>query len=234
MRNAVRARRPATTLVATSLVGAMLLLASSARAHNDPAGCFETGVGIIVFTFRANGTTGVVGTISECETINYRVRLQKAQDVSNICAFSGGTLTLTTPDGVVHTISANVPCIGGDSGLEGCDPGTDFIESGLIPYTVSPADVTFGIVTATANYVGGVVHDNDPNTPGVQAATQRSHAVVFCDDANPCTTDTCDPGLAGTSACSNAPVICDDGDPCTTDSCDASKGCGHKKLKKCP
>jgi hypothetical protein len=55
--------------------------------------------------FRANGTTGVVGSVSQCETINYQARLQKAADNPQICAFSGGTFALTTPDGVVHVIS---------------------------------------------------------------------------------------------------------------------------------
>jgi hypothetical protein len=37
-----------------------------------------------------------------------------------------------------------------------------------------------------------------------------------CDDADPCTTDTCDAG-----ACAFTPVVCDDGDGCTVDACAA-------------
>src|SRR5438045_2258836 len=85
-----------------------LLMSSPARAHEDPPGCFETGPAIIVSVFRADGTTGVVGAVSECETINYRARLQKATDSDDICAFSGGTFSLTTPNGAVNPISANV------------------------------------------------------------------------------------------------------------------------------
>src|SRR5437868_3995666 len=100
-------------LVTVTLGVALLATATVARAHEDPPGCFETGPAIIVSVFRANGTTGVVGAVSECETINYRATLQKATDSDNICAFSGGTFGLTTPDGTVHPISASVPCIGG-------------------------------------------------------------------------------------------------------------------------
>ena len=41
-----------------------------------------------------------------------------------------------------------------------------------------------------------------------------------CDDANACTTDTCDLGL-----CSNTPINCDDIDACTTDFCVPQTGC---------
>src|SRR5204863_3691574 len=75
-------------LVAIAAVG---MMASNARAHEDPSGCFETGPAIIVSVFRADGVTGVVGNVSQCETINYRATLQKAQDLDSICAFSGGT-----------------------------------------------------------------------------------------------------------------------------------------------
>jgi hypothetical protein len=47
------------------------------------------------------------------------------------------------------------------------------------------------------------------------------HLPVDCDDADACTTDSCDPN---TGACQNAPVNCDDGDPCTGDSCNPGTG----------
>jgi hypothetical protein len=176
--------------------------------HEDPPGCFQTGPAIVVSVFRANGTTGVVGSISECETIIYQARLQKAADVSTICAFSGGIFTLTTPDGVVHTISNDVPCIGGDGLGEGCDATRDFIDSVLIPYTVTSSDVVAGFVTATANYTGGVAHDTSGNTPGVGANTPKSTPVVFCSDNDNCTIDVCEPAGQGSSACSSRPTVC--------------------------
>ena len=76
------------TLVAVALGLALLGSAGVARAHNDPAGCFQTGPAIVISVFRANGTTGVVGSVSQCETINYQARLQKATDSDTICAFA--------------------------------------------------------------------------------------------------------------------------------------------------
>src|SRR5215470_4659648 len=99
-----------------AMVGAIataLFAVSPASAHEDPAGCFQTGPAIIVSVFRSDGVTGVVGNVSQCETINYQATLQKAQNIDSICAFAQGTFTLTTPDGVSHLISSNVPCIGG-------------------------------------------------------------------------------------------------------------------------
>src|SRR6185369_15938193 len=85
-------------------LGAGLLVAVPAHAHEDPPGCFETGPAIVVSVFRADGVTGVVGNVSECETINYRATLQKASDLDSICAFAEGTFSITTPDGVVHIV----------------------------------------------------------------------------------------------------------------------------------
>ena len=236
-----------------AVVGAILLTtAGTARAHEDPSGCFETGPAIIVSVFRANGTTGVVGSISECETINYRATLQKAQNVDSICAFSGGTFKLTLPNGNVVDINLNVPCIGGTAG-EGCDPSVTQVQSALIPYTVSSGDIAGGFVVANATYAGGVAHDSPANTAGVGANTPKSTPVVRCSDNNLCTTDVCNPALQGAAACSNPPIVCndntvcttdqcvegqcvftpiscDDNDVCTTDTCHPVNGCGHAPI----
>jgi len=169
MKNRSAVRRGMCGVVVAGAV--MLITATSARAHNDPAGCFQTGPGIVISVFRANGTTGVVGSVSQCETINYQARLQKASDSAQICAFSGGEFSLTTPDGVKHIINADVPCIGGDGLGEGCDATRDFVDSVLIPYTINVADIVGGFVTANANYTGGLVHDVPGNTPGAAATT---------------------------------------------------------------
>ena len=195
-----------------------LIVASSARAHEDPSGCFETGPAIIVSVFRANGTTGVVGSVSECETINYRATLQKASNSDTICAFSGGTFKMTLPNGTVVDINLNVPCIGGTAG-EGCDPTITQVQSSLIPYTVNPANIVNGFVVATASYTGGVAHDTPGNTPGVAANTPKSTPVVRCIDNDACTTDVCNPALQAAAACSFPPIVCVDNDPCTSDAC---------------
>ncbi len=76
----------------------------------------------------------------------------------------------------------------------------------------------------------------------------KGGGVPTCDDANPCTDDSCDPAkgcvsLPNAATCSDGDVCtsadkckggackgggaptCDDGNPCTDDSCDAAKGC---------
>ena len=149
-------------------------------AHEDPNGCFITGAFVQLQLFRSDGVTLVSGPIQDCEQVFYRTRLSKAADNDSICAFSGGSFTLTTPDGTPHVVSSNVPCLGGNLGLEGCDPTNDFLESALIPYTASPGDVSGGQVAAQAAYTGGVVHDSPPNTPGISANTVKGTVVVAC------------------------------------------------------
>src|SRR5207244_1167536 len=53
-------------------------------------------------------------TVSECELLTYGVTLAKSAS-GDPCAFEGGTITITTPDGMAHDVTpdAGVPCIGG-------------------------------------------------------------------------------------------------------------------------
>src|SRR5688500_3266138 len=125
-----------------AVMGTMLLAAAgTARAHQDPGGCFETGVSLVVSVLRSDGSSAVVsfcgadgpscvvGSVSECETINYRARLTTGEELSDdICAFSEGTFSSTLPNGTTHVIDADVPCIGGDGPGEGCDPTVTRLE----------------------------------------------------------------------------------------------------------
>ena len=173
--------------ILASVLGIILGAISSARAHSDPAGCYAVIVSIEISAFRADGVTPVGALIVGCEQILYQTRIGK-EDNSSLCAFSGGTLTLTTPDGVAHTVSADVPCIGGDGLGAGCDAARDFIDSALIPYTVAPADVHNGKITATATYTGGVVHEAAIDTPGLALSVVRSTLVESCDASTTVTT----------------------------------------------
>src|SRR6185436_4573329 len=217
-------RKLGARLTAAGALATALFVGSAANAHNDPAGCFQTGPAITVSVFRANGTTGVVGSVSQCETIQYQARLAKAADNPQICAFSGGEFSLTTPDGVKHIISADVPCIGGDGLGEGCDATRDFVDSLLIPYTIDTSDIVNGFVTATAVYTGGVVHDVPGNTPGASATTPKSTPVVICNDNDNCTENICDPALQGAAACSFPTIPCTDNNLCTTEVCNPATG----------
>jgi len=82
---------------------------------------------------------------------------------------------------------------------------------------------------------GTACEDNNACTSGAKCGTAKdgSHTCIgqhgSCDDANPCTDDSCDKA----NGCSNAPnkVACDDGKKCTTDDACADGSCkGGKKL----
>src|SRR5258706_14169604 len=104
-------------LTAVGALGAALFTGSPASAHVDPAGCSQTGVGIVVSIFRTGGACAtnadcapptaicapegicigaLSGVVSECEPIAYTASLAKAQP--QVCAFEGGTFTFKTPD----------------------------------------------------------------------------------------------------------------------------------------
>jgi hypothetical protein len=193
-----------------ALIVAGTVLALEAGAHDDPPGCGSSGVALVVSLFRADGTTGLVGSASECERMLYRVRLQPV--AASGCAFSGGTLTLTTADGVAHRISADVPPVGGASSTRAT------FESALIPYTVRARDVVNGKIRAIARYDGGIAHDSAADTKGLAASVDRNVEIDWCGDADPCTYDRCDPGKTGAAACSHT-ALCWDDDPLTADNC---------------
>jgi hypothetical protein len=213
--------------LATSLAYAALC-AGVARAHLDPPECTSSGVSLIVTALRADGKTGLSGSASECERIVYRATLRVVGPTT--CAVSGGTLSLTTPDGIVHTLADPVPCLGGQAaerlpdGTDGvkCEPGTSAYPGQVVPYDVRSSDAVDGVLGATARFRDGVIHDSVVNTKGIGAEALRQVALMRCDDADPCTEDRCDPVQPAAAACSNVPR-CDDADPTTVDTCSAGR-----------
>src|SRR6266478_2087187 len=208
-------------VVAALVAGLGLVAARDALAHQDPSGCFQSGPAIVIGVFRADGVTGVSGTVSQCETIKYTVRLQKATPTdTTICAFEGGMLILTTPDGTAHTINGSVPCLGGtvtateDCSLAAC-AGNPCTTPTVISYTVRAQDLKcFGGanvgkqclsnadcpssacgITASGNYGPGILHDNDIDTtqPPVAAATPKATLVTPCPPNTECITSICTP-----------------------------------------
>lgn len=152
-----------------------------ASAHQDPTGCSATGVSLMVETFRADRQTPILTaeTATECESISYRVVLAKPAS-DTVCAFEQGTLSLRTPDGVVHDLTPRnaqmqslIPCLGGstdDPALSPpfgeCDPSVIKFESGFVDYTVRPQDVNpSGVAVALAQYANGLLHINANNFP---------------------------------------------------------------------
>src|SRR5262245_55640501 len=199
---------------------ALLGVGSLVSAHEDPAGCATTGVALTVALYRADGRTGLIGTASECERMIYRVHLAKVTPTA--CAFSSGSLTLTTADGVVHALATPVPCLGGTvddtPGALGCPPARTSLDPDPIPSEGRPGDAVGGRLRAIARYEGGVAHDSTANTPGIATMVDRNVQITSCSDADPCTVDVCDPSRPGIAACSNPP-LCDDDDPMTDDAC---------------
>ena len=99
---------------------------------------------------------------------------------------------------------------------------------------------------------GGTCEDEDACTEkGTCKEGQCLGTPVTCDDANPCTDDTCDPktgcvATANTLACDDGDACstddgcadskcqgkvkdCDDGNPCTDETCDSATGCQYTK-----
>ena len=165
---------------------ALLGSARGARAQGDPDGCFGAQVSLGINIFRADGLTGVAGTVSPCETVVYRVSLN-ADTSSGACAFQHGSLTLTTPDGTVHTLlsGAGIPCLGGhgDNG-SGCVNGQSPVTQDFT-YQITPADGPSP--NAVVSYTNGELFQAVPPTPNaVNAGIQKNLTVAPCATAQDC------------------------------------------------
>ena len=102
--------RSRSTFVIAAALGCLVLLATAASAHLDPAGSNGTGVGQAVSAFTdADCTIPLVGPISECTaTIYYQARLILSTAAT---AFEGGTWNMTLPGATVVPLGV-VPCVG--------------------------------------------------------------------------------------------------------------------------
>lgn len=157
---------------------ALLMFGFAARpvkADIDPVGCSSTGGSISLTTYRADGTTPVGGgTVTDSEVIKYKATLGALP--SPVCAYQGGAWTLTTPDGVVHTItpSGGIPRIGGT--------GVASLNSALISYTVTHANEVVDStrhIDASTSYGGGFSHKNlTDNLAGPTLGTSEQTVVT--------------------------------------------------------
>ncbi len=168
------------TTVAAFVAAGFLGFASSANAHQDPTGCTENGIGISLGVFRSDGTTAIGGgdTIAPGELIKYRATLT-ALGLPN-CNFSGGTLSITTPDGTTDVSGGVIPLI---------SVGSPFI-SAFVGYTVDPADIGGdNDIDASASYTGGVSHNttgpHDSASGSVTKQTIVSGTIVIIKNAVP-------------------------------------------------
>ena len=173
VRMRISAVRPLHIAAVSLLVLGMIFGISPASADTDPGGCTSTGGGVSLSAFRVDGITpiGGGGTVSDGETINYKATLFALP--FPICAFEGGTWTLTTPDGVVHPLGA-VPRIGGT--------GVASFASGLVPYVVNHTNESVNgtrHIDASTSYSGGIAHaDAGDATAGPTLGTPNTIKVV--------------------------------------------------------
>ncbi len=234
-----------------SLIGALgALVAPPAWAHQDPPGCNGVGVGIAIFPFRADGVTPVGSkSVTNCETLVFKaqVNYQPSGNPSvPTCAFEGGNLILTTPDGVNHTIATNIPCVGGttndpnsaSNGGRGLCSGapTSFpeilTETG-VTYTVRDQDIVNGFIAVNAKYPETLGtsfnHTNSTDSVGGTATNQQPIPVISCPVVNTgCEQAGCDPV---TFACFDNHDTCPVASTgCEQAGCDPTKtfpGCFH-------
>ncbi len=136
----------------------------------------------------------------------------------------------------------------GDGGSDGNNPGDDAI--GRDPPCTSPADCGVSDLPCRPFYChaqlgcrqtlladGSVCNDGDP-CHAVSACSAGScvlQAAKDCDDADPCTADTCVAGsCSSTPIPASAAVACDDGQPCTgNDLCDGGSCKGSVNVCLC-
>jgi hypothetical protein len=155
--------------------------------------------------FRADGVTPIIpNTVTQCETIFYQATLSWAG--APAAAFQGGTITLTTPDGVPHdaTPVGGIPCIGGTfngpNPDDQCLGAPTFIDSQQIEFTAGIADcAATPLLLASVIYEGGMAHLTDSNLPGVGGFVPLSLPVVCCQqDGDFCNgVEFCNPNLTG-------------------------------------
>jgi hypothetical protein len=158
----------------------------------------------------------------------------------------------TTPAENETPCDDNDVCNGSETCQAGtCTPGTRLACNDGNPCTADGCNPLFG---CTAPPVLNNTPCRDENvcngTESCQSGTCTRGAPLNCDDANACTTDSCDPELgcrhqsvedgrscsdgnvcngaetcAGGACTAGTPLACDDGNPCTIDGCDRLRGC---------
>ena len=243
----------ASTKPILSVVAVLLLVcgARAAWAHQDPPGCNGVGVGIAIFSpFRADGVTPVgSGSVTHCETLVFKAQQVKYQPSTTsvpTCALEGGNLILTTPDGIDHTITTSIPCLGGttndpnsaSNGGRGQCLGapTSFpeilTETG-VTYTVRDQDIVNGFIAVNAKYPETLGtsfnHTNSTDSVGGTATNQQPIPVISCPVVNTgCEQAGCDPV---TFACFDNHDTCPVASTgCEQAGCDPTKtfpGCFH-------
>jgi hypothetical protein len=139
-------------LVVALIVGVVIGTATLASASQSPANCDEND-----FILQVKQNPGPVFTVGQ--TINYTVRTGNTDPANEGCDIDGTSVSLTTPDGVVHPLQSG-----------GAYPFPTAVTQvgATIPYVVNLADAVAGpcgnvalcpVIVATAN-ANGMLHDD--------------------------------------------------------------------------
>lgn len=132
------------------LVLAIILQLSplSVDAHKSPIGCSSVGVGLAITAYESDGITPITDPVQSGQTIIYQAELSHLGGTK--CDFEGGTLTITSPDGIVH----NVTPLGGIPLITFGNP----VSSLILNYVVNESNVSASNLLASVNYTSGIVH----------------------------------------------------------------------------
>src|SRR2546425_7480491 len=118
-----------------SLAGLLILaVAPPVPAQQDPSGCSGASMIFNLFVERADGSNAGAA-VSPCETLIYQGTLTGGS--TGNCCFQGGTVTITTPDGVAHDVTP----LGG--GPKKC-PGDALADTLAVQYQVRSQDIVNG------------------------------------------------------------------------------------------
>src|SRR5438093_1229199 len=191
-------------------------IAPRVRAQQDPPGCSGTGLTLNLFVERADGSNAGAGSaVSPCETLIYKGSLTGGSPPA--CCFQGGTVTITTPDGVAHDVTPL-------GGVPKKCPGDPPIDTQSAQYQVRPQDVDAnGRITARIDFTAAESFTGTPPSTGVPIGrTSVPNTVVPCPPSTPCLTSICDPTLQGTGADAGRMGLCTttnvtDSTPCAAD-----------------
>src|SRR5439155_935084 len=202
------------------LVG-LLVLGAAPRvwAQQNPPGCTGTGISLNLFVERADGSNAGAGSsVSPCETVIYKGSLTGGVPTGTAvpCCFEGGTVTITTPDGVVHDVTP-------PGGVPLKCPLAVPTETLAVQYQVRSQDVVNGRITARIDFTAAESFTGTPPSMGVPiGSTSVPNTVVPCPPSTPCLTSICDPTLQGTGADTGRMGLCTttnvtDSTPCAAD-----------------
>src|SRR5438094_7412415 len=176
------------SLIAFAVVNQLLAHQDPPPGPGLPNGCAGTGGSISLTPKYADGFTDADANspLFPCETIVYIGNIGHAIQATK-CNPQGGTVTITTPDGVVHDVTP-------PGGIPEFGPGQN-LDTLPVSYTVRPQDISSSnTISALIHWVAERSHTRDPDTLGQpDLSTGVPNIVTNCPPPGACETIVCDP-----------------------------------------